>query len=96
MVGISWHDAVAYCAWLSAQTGHTYRLPSEAEWEYTARGGQRKPGFPYAGSHRLQEVGWYDTNSKDHPARRAKTRQRTGAARYERQCMGMVRRPLAR
>ncbi len=63
VVGISWHDAVAYCAWLSAQTGHTYRLPSEAEWEYAARGGQRSQGFPYAGGHRLQEVGWYDVNS---------------------------------
>ena len=38
VVGISWFEARAYCAWLSAQTGEDYRLPTEAEWEATARG----------------------------------------------------------
>lgn len=42
VVGITWHEATAYCAWLSAQTGTAYRLPSEAEWEAAARGAQAR------------------------------------------------------
>lgn len=63
VVGVSWHDAVAYCEWLSEKTNRNYRLPSESEWEFAARGGPCSKDFPYAGSHKLKEVAWYDHNS---------------------------------
>ena len=46
VVGISWHEARAYCAWLSAQTGKTYRLPREVEWEAAARGKEAR-AYPW-------------------------------------------------
>ena len=66
VVNVNWHGAVAYCNWLSNKTGQRYRLPTEAEWEYAARGGEysQKDKFQYAGSDNLDEVAWYKENSK--------------------------------
>jgi formylglycine-generating enzyme required for sulfatase activity len=66
VIHISWNDAVAYCTWRSKQEKLTYRLPSEAEWEYAARGGQRglTDAFEYAGSNNIDDVAWYYGNSK--------------------------------
>jgi formylglycine-generating enzyme required for sulfatase activity len=63
VIHISWNDARAYCRWLSQQTGQVYQLPTEAQWEYAARGGMETKGYLYAGSNKLDEVGWYAENS---------------------------------
>ncbi len=63
VIHISWHDAVAYCKWLSTKEGRTYRLPTESEWEYAARGGKYVEGTIYSGGNSLSGEGWYISNS---------------------------------
>ena len=59
---VGWDDVQAFLRRLNAE-GAQYRLPSEAEWEYAARGGQPSEGHPYAGSGNLGDVAWYYENS---------------------------------
>lgn len=60
---ISYFDAKAYCDWLKKETGLPFRLPTEAEWEFAARGGLKSKNTPFAGGETLQELGWYRENS---------------------------------
>lgn len=60
VVNVSWHEAVAYTEWLSDKMDKNYRLPTEAEWEYAARGGIQSKGYKYAGGNNLDAVGWSD------------------------------------
>ncbi|MCB0517063.1 MAG: SUMF1/EgtB/PvdO family nonheme iron enzyme [Bacteroidetes bacterium] len=61
---VSWEDVQDFLKKLNAQTGKNYRLPSEAEWEYAARGGNKSKGYIYAGSNNISSVAWYEGNSK--------------------------------
>ena len=60
VVAVSWFDAVAYCAWLSATTGSHYRLPTEAEWERAARGGAEGMAFPWGNDPPPSRPGYHD------------------------------------
>ena len=60
---VSWNDCQTFIRKLNQLTGQNFRLPSEAEWEYAARGGNRSKGYKYAGSNDVDAVAWYDDNS---------------------------------
>jgi len=63
VVQVSWFGAHEYCRWLSAKTGQRFRLLTEAEWEYAARGGQLAQPTRYAGTNNIDEAAWYDGNA---------------------------------
>ena len=66
---VSWDDCQEFISKLNALTGHTFRLPAEAEWEYAARGGKYSHGYKYAGGDDIDAVAWYSGNSNEttHP-----------------------------
>ncbi|MCL2311117.1 MAG: formylglycine-generating enzyme family protein [Firmicutes bacterium] len=65
VINISWKDANAYCNWLSENSDeYEYRLPTEAEWEYAARGGQFSKGYRYSGNNQIDSVAWYSKIEK--------------------------------
>ena len=66
---ISYNDVLSFISKLNSLTGRTFRMPTEAEWEYAARGGNKSKGNLYSGGNTLDKVGWYSSNSsfKPHP-----------------------------
>jgi len=76
---VSWEDCQEFISRLNQLTGKQFRLPTEAEWEYAARGGSKSHGTRYAGSDNIDEVAWYNLNSGNstHPVA-TKTRNELG------------------
>ena len=63
---VSWNDCQEFIKKLNTLTGQHFRLPTEAEWEYAARGGSKSKGYEYSGSNELSDIAWwYDRNTHD-------------------------------
>ena len=60
---ISWNDCQEFVSMLNSLTGRTFRLPTEAEWEYAARGGKKSSHYKYSGSGNIYDVAWHRDNS---------------------------------
>ncbi len=64
ITNVSWDECQEFINKLNQLTGRTFRLATEAEWEFAARGGNKTKGYIYSGSNILEEVGWYSTNAE--------------------------------
>ncbi len=60
---VKWKECLEFISRLNQVTGKTFRLPTEAEWEYAARGGNKSKGYQYSGSNNIDAVAWYGGNS---------------------------------
>jgi formylglycine-generating enzyme required for sulfatase activity len=63
MTNLTWSEAQEFIRELNTITGNKYRLPTSEEWEYAARGGNKKRRYKYSGSDKLDEVAWHDGNT---------------------------------
>lgn len=77
VTGKNWNDCQSFIRRLNELTGRHFRLPTEAEWEFAARGGKRSSGYKYAGSNNLDEVAWYEQNSgrQVHPVKQKRANE---------------------
>ena len=68
---VSWNDCQTFISKLNQLTGETFRLPTEAQWEYAARGGNKSKGYTYSGSNAIDDVAWhwYNSDRTTHPVK---------------------------
>ena len=65
VTNVSWFDCLEFIKAINELTGKHFRLPTEEEWEYAAKGGNKSKGYIYSGSNNIKEVAWYEENSGD-------------------------------
>ncbi len=77
IVNVSWNDAINYCDWLSKKLDRNITLPTEAQWEFAARGGNQSKGYKYSGGRNIDTAGWDGDNgdSKAHAVARKKANE---------------------
>ena len=83
MYYVSWEEAKGFCARLSRQTGRNYRLATEAEWEYAARGGRKSEGTKYSGGWSVDDVAWYYDGNSGGTAHRCGTKRPNALGIYD-------------
>ena len=80
---VSWNDCQEFIRKLNAKTGRQFRLPTEAEWEYAARGGRKCQGYKYSGSNTIDDVAWYSNTTQYKGTRDVKTKKANELGLYD-------------